>query len=417
MHALSGGRGKRGKRRRGRQINHARSPLERAEHILPYPKFMRFQKEPRGSAYQIAPLPSLVEIQLETVVQQKHQIGWMSEVLRIISEIKCISASTPPAKVISSAMTIQRRVRLINFKRKMTEKWNILVSFRYMVEHFAALKLQCFIRQAHARRKVDRMRYLWHASNAVKIQCLARKHLAVNMCKSMRAKNLMKQIKKLIPGGKMSRLLLMGHPHFSPVSFSSEEAQRLQGILVSILQPPKDIVWLELLQGRRWVNALIERNTKRKLILQERHRLAKALGTAAVKFTEDQRLLRAETGKKVLALRSEIELNRTRSKMKAEREEREGLWRREQQEAKALMEKLEIRKQRERQEREIMWREDQRMAKKNRLRKQLHDVASAVASVSCDQAMYLAGSVRKRSDTRSTERHSPSGPNEMTYLL
>lgn len=387
MHSLRR-RSRRKKRGRDGQTYYAGSPLERAERVLAYPKFMMFEKEPRGSAYQLAPLPSSTEIQLQAAVKQDQQLGWISEILRLISEIKCISASTPPAKVIFSAMIIQRKFRVIRFKRKMTEKWNVLVSFRYMVEHFAALKIQCFVRKTLARWKVNHIRFLWHQSNAVKLQCLARQHLAINRCKRLHAKNLMVDLKTLIPGGKISRILIMGQPHMSQVSFSNDDTKRLQAILFSIFERPKDIVWSELLQNRKVVSGLIERNRKRKLILQERHRVAKSLGNSALKFIEEQRLVRAETGKKVLALRYEIEENRKLARERTEREERE-----------------------------IMWREDQRMARKNRLRTQLHDVASAIASVTCDQAIYLVGNCPKRSKNSNFERNLPTGPNEMTYLL
>ena len=75
----------------------------------------------------------------------------------------------------------------------------------------------------------------------------------------------------------------------------------------------------------------------------------------------------------------------------------------------------------QREEREIMWREDQRVVRRFRLLEQLQDVATAVSSVCLDQALYLVGSAKKRRHNHDyqTNRLSPgkmTSNAEMTYL-
>ena len=383
MHALGHGRRRRRRPRRSAAV----APLERAERILPYPKFMRFTKlDRRGAAVRLSPLPN----PLDGGVAGPDHPGWASELLKCIGQLGCVDPRAAPADVLQAAMIIQRKYRTFVFRRDTTEKWNVLCSFRFMVEHFAALRLQTALaRPWLARRLVASRRHAWHTRNSTMIQCLARQHLAINKVKRIRAKRVMLQLKGIVPGGKMSRLLLTAE---EPASFSKAEAERLSLILRTILQPPNTMPWTTLVCGSSFIDYLAQRNEKRRLILAERRRVALQVGKDALNITEVQRLAAAETGKKAAALRSEISRSREAAETRAQREERE-----------------------------IMWREDQRVVRRFRLLEQLQDVATAVSSVCLDQALYLVGSAKKRRHNHDyqTNRLSPgkmTSNAEMTYL-
>ena len=384
------------RRRRRQRLVPSGAPLERAERVLPYPKFMQSYKLDRGSMLRLAPLPQLsyeLDQGSRDVIEQP---GWASEMLSRIAKLECVEPHVAPADVLHAAAIIQRKFRVFRFRRQMTEKWNVLCSFRYMVEHYAALTIQtALIRPYLATREVARIRHAWRTHNAIQIQRLARKHLAINIAKRMHAKSLMQLIKEIIPGGKMSRLLLATEGHHHQLSaFSPTEAAKLGKLLRTLLDQPRDMQWSRILAGRSFIYYIANRNKMRQKILAERRRVALQLGTHALEVTKAERLVRTETGKKAMALRSEIEKSRRSAARRAEREKRER-----------------------------KWREDERVAQKHRLRKQLQDAAAAVSSVCLDQALYLVGTLVNDSKKRTNRRLSISpkdlkskAPNEMTYL-
>ena len=384
MHALGG------RCRRHRPRRSAAAPLERAERVLPYPKFMHFDRpDRRGAAYRLAPLPAPA---LNPALDycQDHP-GWASELLKRIGELSCIDPRTAPADVLHAAMTIQRKFRMFVFRGVATEKWNVLCSFRYMVEHFAVLRIQsALVRPALARRQVARHRRKWHTRNAMTIQRLVRQHLAVNKVKHIRAKRVMLRLKGIVPGGKMSCLLLAADELSKSALFSRQEAERLSALLRTVLQRPKDMPWTTLVRGSSFVDYLAQRNEKRRQIMAERRRVALQVGRGVLHATEAERLASAEAGKKASALRAEIARNRRLTEIQAQREERERIWR-----------------------------DDQRVARKFRLREQLRDVAAAVSRVCLDQALYLVGTVAKKPHRHRHDNHPTTKMTsnaEMTYL-